>query len=295
MDQPNPTIISRVEFILDCSFKDCAESMSDLVNHEPESSVLEDAPVVNKSLYKALLILDCFTEATPEWGVSDLSRHLKIGKSSVSTMLSTLATLNFVYQSPTTRRYKLGLRCLELGYVASSRLLIRDFAFPFLSTLLKGNRIVYMGIPYHNGLLYIETLLPIRRQVNYSSVGRRAPFYCTAIGKAILAHMPQEYVEQYLQSTDFRRITPNTITQPDKLMEELTRIREQGYSIDDQEREIGIQCIGAPIRRTNGELIAGISISGSPNEIDFANISSLSEEIMKVSRDISQKVASSGY
>lgn len=270
--------------------------MSDLINHDPVANALTThVPGVNKSLHKALLILDCFTEANPEWGVSDLSRELGISKSSVSTILSTLANLNFVYQSPTTRRYRVGLRCLELGYVASSRILIRDFAFPYLETLLKGNRIVYMGIPYEQEVLYIETLLPIRRQVNYSSIGRRAPFYCTAIGKVILAHMPDEYIQTYLNTIEFRARTPNTITSAEVLQQELATIRAQGYALDRQEAESGIQCMGVPIRLADGRVVAGISISGSPGEINFDEIDQLSTELLTVGRNISQKTASAGY
>lgn len=270
--------------------------MSDLINHASLNHQGEpEAPPINKSLFKALQILDCFTEATPEWGVSDLSRHLGIGKSSVSTMLSTLATFNFVYQSPTTRRYRLGLRCLQLGYVASSQLLLRDYAYPILETLLKENRIVYMGIPYQDTVLYVETLFPIRRHVNYSSVGRRAPLYCTAIGKSMLAHMPEDYIDYYLTSIDFKPQTPHTITSADDLRKELSTIKQRGYSMDRQEAEIGIQCVGAPIRRSDGSVVGAISISGSPNEIDFANIDTLSDEIMRASREISKKVASTGY
>lgn len=270
--------------------------MSDLINHPALDTYDErESPNVNKSLYKALLILDCFTEATPEWGVTDLGRHLGIGKSSVSTMLSTLADLNLVYQSPVTRRYRLGLRCLELGYVASSNILLRDYAFPILETLLKGSRIVYMAIPYQDSVLYIETLFPIRRQVNFSSVGRRAPFYCTAIGKAMLANMPDHYIDHYLKSIDFQPLTTNTITDADRLSAELMRIRQQGFSLDHQESELGIQCVGAPIRYNSGHVIGAISISGSPHEIDFSDVETLAHEVMDASRSIAQKVASSGY
>ncbi|MAU08314.1 MAG: IclR family transcriptional regulator [Anaerolineaceae bacterium] len=270
--------------------------MSDLMNHTGFGApIQENDPAVNKSLYKALLILDCFSEAQPEWGVSDLSRHLGIGKSSVSTMLSTLAHLNFVYQSPVTRRYRLGLRCLELGYVASSNLLIRDFAFPILERLLKGSRIVYMAIPYRDSVLYVETLFPIRRQVNYSSVGRRAPLYCTAIGKAMLAHMPDDYIHQYIQSTSLTAYTANTITKPDQLLDELEQIRAEGYALDRQEKELGIQCVAVAIRRNQDGVIGAISISGSPQEIDFDNLDTLAHEVMNASSEIAKKVTTSGY
>ena len=181
-----------------------------------------DEPKVNKSLHKALRILDCFSEATPEWSVTELSRELGIGKSSVSTMLALLASMDFVEQSPVTRRYQLGLRCLELGYQVSSRLVIRDFAFPYLEPLLKGNRIIYLGIPYHDEVLYIEALFPPRRRINFSSIGRRAPLYCTAIGKALLSAMPAEYLDRYLRRTKLARATENTIVDPDRLRQELT-------------------------------------------------------------------------
>jgi IclR family transcriptional regulator, KDG regulon repressor len=270
--------------------------MSDLIHHsEYDIQPNGDDPVVNKSLHKALLILACFTESQPDWGVSDLARHLGIGKSSVSTMLSTLANLNFVYQSPVTRRYSLGLRCLELGYVTSSNLLLRNYAFPILESLIQDGRIVYMAILYRDSVLYIETLFPIRRQVNYSSVGRCAPLYCTAIGKAMLAHMPEQYIQQYVQSTTLNPLTPNTITNAQKLTDELETIRTQGYALDRQEVELGIQCVGAVIRGNRGTVIGAISISGSQHEIDFNNIDLLSSDIMSASREISKKVASSGY
>lgn len=270
--------------------------MSDIINHSNLESP-DDAlkPANNKSLQRALLILDAFTEATPEWGVSDLSRHLRMSKSSISTMLSTLAGLNFVYQSPVTRRYRLGLRCLQLGYVASSRLLLRDVAFPTLETLLQDNRIVYMGIHYQDTLLYIETLLPIRRQVNYSSIGRQAPLYCTAIGKAILANMPDVYIEKYIETVELRPMTHNTITNQAQLRDELHSIRQQGFALDQQEAELGIQCVSAPVYGSNRQVVAAISISGSPTVINFDQVMTLSDEVMKASRDISQKITSMGY
>lgn len=252
-------------------------------------------PKVNKSLYKALRILDCFTEATPEWSVSELSRELGIGKSSVSTMLALLAEMDFVHQSPTSRRYQLGLRCLELGYLASSRLVIRDYAYPYLEPLLRGNRIVYFGILHQDEVLYIEALYPVRRRINYSSVGRRAPLYCTAIGKALLASMTPGYIDAYLARTPLVPATAHTITDPDRLRAELDMTRRRGYSTDKQEREPGIQCVGVPIRRPDGSLVAALSISGPSSEITLEGMPQIAEEGMAASHNISIKLSSAGY
>ena len=256
----------------------------------------EQEPSINKSLHKALRLLSCFREETPEWGVSALSRHLEISKSSVSTMLTTLATAGLVQQSPTTRRYRLGLRCLELGYLSSSRLIIRDYAFPHLEALLgDSNCIVYMAIPYHYDVLYIEALYPPKRKINYSAQGRRIPMHCAGIGKAALAFMPRTFIEEFLARAPLRRYTPNTITEREALLAELERTRERGYAVDRQEREEDIQCVAAPIRGGDGRLIASISISGSAQEIPVGKFLELGREVMQTARDISVKLASSGY
>lgn len=253
-------------------------------------------PTVNKSLHKALRLLNCFTEAHCDWSVSDLSRHLKMSKSSVSTMLKTFAAAGLVQQSPTTQRYQLGLRCLELGYLASSRLVLRDYAYPHLEALLgETNHIVYMAILHQGEILYIEALYPPRRKTNYSSQGRRMPLYCTGIGKAALAFMPTEYIERYLQATTLHGYTATTITSPDTLRHELASIRTRGYATDRQEREEGIQCVAAPIKGAHGQLIASISVSGAASEITEASFAELAQKVLQSARDISHKLTLAGY
>lgn len=250
----------------------------------------------NKSLGKAIRLLDCFTEERAEWSVSELSRHLGIGKSSVSTMLATLAQGGVVYQSPVTRRYQLGLRCLELGYLASSRLVLRDYAFPHLEALLVNrDYIVYMAIPYDYEVLYIEALYPPKRKTNYSSQGRRAPMHCTGIGKAALAFMPEEYVQGFLGRGELKRYTRNTITDPQELCEELERTRARGYALDRQEREEGIHCVAAPIKLSEGQLVASVSMSGAAAEMPEHDFPALALEVVAAARAISRKLISVGY
>ncbi|UCH25430.1 MAG: IclR family transcriptional regulator [Trueperaceae bacterium] len=257
---------------------------------------LQRASTTNKSLRKALQLLSSFTEETPEWSVSALSRHLEMAKSTVSTMLATLATAGLVEQSPGTKRYHLGLRCLELGYLSSSRLVLRDYAFPQLEALLgDSNRIVYLAIPYTYDMLYIEALYPPRRKINYSAQGRRMPMHCTGIGKAALAFMPGSFIEEFLANATLRRYTPNTFTEPSALRTELRRTRERGYAVDREEQEEGIQCVAAPIRSGAGRVVAAISVSGSSQEVTTARFPELGEKVAEAARDISRKLATAGY
>lgn len=253
-------------------------------------------PQVNKSLHKALQLLTCFTESDPEWSVSDLSRHLGIGKSSVSTMLATLAQAGLVRQSAVTRRYGLGLRCLELGYVAASRFTLRDYAYPFLEALLGGeDRIVYMAIPYQDDILYVEALYPPRRKIKYSAQGRRGPMYCTGIGKAALAFMPEPYLDAFLSRNILRRFTPNTLTDPHALRAELEAIRARGYATDRQGHELGIQCVAAPVRANDGRVLAAISVSGHSSDVTEARFPDLGRQVLEAARDISRKLSLAGY
>lgn len=248
-----------------------------------------------KSLGKALAVLSSFTESEPEWGVTELSRHLGIGKSTISTILATLASFGFVRQDPASRRYQLGLTSLELGYVAANRLVIRDVAFPHLEALrARGHegRIVYMAVPWKAQILYVEALYPPRRTINYSAQGRLLPMYCTGIGKAALAWMPDEYIERYIETTDLHAFTHTTCATPERLRAELSATRDRGYAVDQQEHERGIQCVAAPVLARDGGVVAAISVSGAAHLVTADNFESISRDVVATANEIARMLAS---
>lgn len=247
----------------------------------------------SKSLTKALHVLSCFTESTPEWGVSELSRHTSIGKSTISNTLAALAEFGFVHQNPVSRRYQLGLACMELGYVASSRLTLRDFAYPYLEEL-RADRdwIVYLAIPRNYSILYVESLFPPRRRINYSAQGRLLPMYCTGIGKAALAWKSDEFIEQYLAEVELRGQTPRTLITPAALRAELLTSRNRGYTVDRQENERGIQCVAAPILHRDGRVVAAVSVSGSEHEVPENRFEEISREVIAGAQGIARKLNS---
>lgn len=249
-------------------------------------------PKTHKSLLKALQVLSCFNDETPEWSVGELARHLDMPKSTLSSMLATLRSEDLLYQSPTTGRYRLGLRCLELGSFASSQLIFRDVAYPFLQSLLQSTQqIIYLGLPYRYQVIYVEALYPVTRKINYSSVGRRAPMYCTAIGKAMLSAMSEEALVEYLAAVPLKAYTANTITTAEKLLQELAATRERGYSIDAEEREEGIRCVGAPLRGPRGELLGAVSISGPSGEFTPETTESYGNTLRAMTYELSRKLS----
>lgn len=254
------------------------------------------APQLNRSLQKALAVLACFTESRPEWGVSELSRATGVAKSSVSTTMATLAAAGVVRQDRDSKRFQLGLRCLELGYLASSRMVLRDYAAPHLEDLLgRDERIAYLAIPYGFELLYLDAIHPPMRKINYSSQGRRAPMYCTGLGKAILAYMDDDFVSAYLSAVPLVGFTENTICEPRELREELARTRERGYATDCQEREAGIQCVAAPVLGGDGSVVAAISLSGSQQAVPSGDFAHLGQAVVNTARRITRKLIAAGY
>lgn len=254
-------------------------------------------PARNMAVARAARILAAFDEETPTWTVSDLSRHLGVAKSSVSTVLATLSAFDLVAKpGDGGGRYSLGLRCIEMGYLSSARLRVRDLAFPLLERLLdEAQQIVYLAIPYQSEVLYVEAMYPPNRRINYSSQGRRAPLYCTGIGKALLAYLPDRDRDAYLERAPFPRLTPTTLCGRAELEAEIERIRACGFAMDREEREHGIRCVAAPVLSPQGDAIAAVSVSGSSDQIDEDRVPELAQNVIAAAMDIRRKMQFAGH
>ncbi len=216
-----------------------------------------------KSLEKAFDILDCFRETQVDWGVSELAKELNIPKSTIASLLKTMVDCGYLRQDERTKKYHLGLRVLELGFVARIDMQVRKYALPILEELQRATEeIVYLTVPRYGEVLYLETVYPSQRQVRYSDVGRLGPMHCTGVGKAMMAYMPDEYVEQIAAVKGLQKFTSNTITTVEDLKAELARTRERGYAIDNGEHDRNIGCVAIPLVDDDGLAVAGVSVSG---------------------------------
>ena len=205
-----------------------------------------------KSLAKALHLLQCFTLQHPEWGVTELAEKMDMTKSNAHSILSTFEQMGYVTQQP-NKKYALGLRMLEYAFVINQTLGYPKAIYDLvLKTANLTDQIVYFGLPYAARMAD----LPYRE-----ILGEKAPLCSTGIGRAILAHLPEEEWESRLPE-HIERYTYNTLTEREQIMDELQRTRSRGYGIDNQEREIGLRCVGVPIYNASGQLVAGMSASG---------------------------------
>jgi DNA-binding IclR family transcriptional regulator len=148
---------------------------------------------------------------------------------------------------------------------------------------------VQLAVLDHMSVLYIR-IRESRQAVRMSSSpGSRAPAHCTSVGKVLLAHQPEEVVKQVIDA-GLTRYTENTITAPDALMEELAAIRTRGYAIDDEEIEVGLRCVAAPIRDHTGQVTAAISVAAPVQRMSKKNLQTTAPTVMAAADSISRRL-----
>ncbi|MFT0182769.1 DNA-binding transcriptional regulator KdgR [Pseudomonas benzopyrenica] len=210
---------------------------------------------------RTFAVLEALGEREGDCGVSELAQSLKLSKSTAHRFLQTLKALGYVVQDAEDR-YRLGVKLFELGARALPQLdLIRE-AEPGMRQLndLTGET-VHLGIFDEKSIVYLHKIDSRYNLRMYSKIGRRAPLYCTGIGKILMAWRPEEEIRQIMGDEKFVRRTPNTISDMDLYLSELSEIRLAGYAEDREEFEDNIRCIAAPIRDRFGRVVAGLSVS----------------------------------
>lgn len=214
------------------------------------------------SLDNALSILNLFFEKD-EMSVSDIAARMGINRSTAFRMLVTLERRGFLTKKENAK-YRLGGKVFSLGQVAYSRMELIPLVHPYLEALTEKTRetshLVIMDDANH--IIFVDKVIGTRSLKMDTPMGLRLSAHATAAGKSILAHKPHEFIEQYIETADFTAHTSKSIKDGKALLAELESIKEQGYSVDDEETEIGLTCYGVPILDASSNPIAAISSSG---------------------------------
>lgn len=248
-----------------------------------------------KSLKKAIEVLEALAKRENGIGISRLSRELNLPKSTIHQILSTFKSVRFVDQNPENKKYYLGLRIFELGNVVQSQLQLGKIAHPYLYNLSrKTNETTYLVILENDRIVYIDCVESMARLRARPVFGERVPLHCTSVGKAIMAYLPEEKVNEIIHEDGLERFTENTITDPQVLKRELKEIRKRGYAIDNTEHEEGIRCVGAPIRNHQKEVFAAISVSGPSQRFDRSRMLARAKLVIETAEEISGKMGYRG-
>jgi DNA-binding IclR family transcriptional regulator len=166
--------------------------------------------------------------------------------------------------------YRLGIRLLELGNLAKTRIDLRQEALPYMQELHKSlQETVNLSVRQDDEMVYVERLTSDRSAMRVAHlIGARAPLHVTAVGKLFLLEDGAEQTSDYVSRNGLAVYTRNTIRDPESLTRELEKVRKLGYAFDNEEAEKGVSCIGAGIYDDEGRLTAGLSVSAPSNRLD---------------------------
>lgn len=212
----------------------------------------------------ALDLLEQFHgEGVAELGVTELAKRLKLHKNNVFRLLATLEARGYVEQNRLTGNYRLGLKTLELRQIMIRQMALLPYSKPALEELVREcEETAYVAILKDNLSIYLYGVESHATVRVVSRLGSRLPAYCTAAGKVMLAYLPELELERYFARTEIAPFTPNTITDREKLKEHLREIAKKGFAIDNEELELGVRGVAAPIRDYRNVVVGAVIISG---------------------------------
>ena len=222
------------------------------------------APGSSKSLQKALGILVHLGQYGPEMGITDLAATMSLNKTTVYRLLSAMQKFELVEQNPDNDRYRLGLRLYELGSRALESRTLQHEAHRFLLEMSRRSReTVSLAVPTSGAVICLDRVnSPHTIITTRTDVGARFPAHCTAVGKAVLAWLPESEVDAILCLNGLPRFTASTLVRVFDLKQNLRQIRERGIALDDQELERGLSGAAAPVHAAGGRIVAAIGMAG---------------------------------
>ena len=216
-----------------------------------------------QSLSRALDIIELLHHEPSGLGVTEIATRLDLTKSTVHRILSYLAERGFIERAGDGQAYRLGLKFVEIASGRLNQLELKTEAAPHLRRLVER-----LGQPAHLAILsgtdvvYIDKVESLRSIRMYSQIGKRIPAYCSALGKSLLVDLEPPELERLAAGIEYRSLARGTRLGAASFEEAVRLARERGWSLDDEENEDGIRCVGAPVRDYTGRVIAAISVSG---------------------------------
>ncbi len=243
-----------------------------------------------RSVQRAIELLRALRKSQSGATVGELSAQLGIPKPTVYRLLVTLRRADWVAFDPESERHRIGVGLLEVSAGALHQLDLRELARPHLLEILKEcDESVHLGTLNETSVMYalkFESSHSIRM---VSEVGRLAPLYCTGLGKALLAWMPEVQLEDLLERIELERFTDTTITDLDALRADLAGARERGYTIDEGEHEDFVRCVGAAVTGPHG-VVGAISIAAPAFRVTDTKLKELGRLVSGHCADISAQL-----
>jgi DNA-binding IclR family transcriptional regulator len=243
------------------------------------------------SIEKSLRVIDLLSKSPRGSNLLEMSGILRIPPSTIHHILQTFAPYDYVAQDPETKKYSLGFRFLEIGKRIIDNIDIRKIASKYLFKLHeKCRETVHLAILRNGRVIYIDKVDTPGGLSLATYIGFSTDPHAAAGGKVLLSELPPKEIKNIYRGRSLKKYGKRTITSVSQLMDELERVRKQGYAIDDEEYYEGVRCVAAPIK-SGGKIVAAISITGSIFAITMDRIDNeLKDLVMKQAEKISSEM-----
>jgi IclR family transcriptional regulator, KDG regulon repressor len=246
----------------------------------------ENSTYLNKSLDRALRLLDLFDDAHISLTASGIAERLSTTRATIYPTLHTLLAHGYLDRNG-EGRFVLGMKIVERSGQKLAHLDLRTIAHGPLRDLARRlGANAHLATLHGNEVLYLEREQGRPAVILREVIGRRVSPHCTALGKALLAFLPKEDRAEIARELDYVAYTPQTILTPDALLHHLDAVRARGYALEMEEFHLGSACIAAPIRGHNGAVIAAISVSMAVEELNRRQ-----EELVRAILDTAERIA----
>ncbi len=243
-----------------------------------------------QSVDKALLILKLLADKGREMKLTEISDELDINKSTLHGIISTLKYHGYVDQDGKTQKYRLGLYLIELGEISARSLDIINITSPIIEQVSqKLHETVHIASLDNFEVVYVNKRESNQSMRIFTSIGSRNPAYCTGVGKAILAFMDENKINELIPEK-LEKLTPNTITDRQEFLRSLKKVKENGYAFDKEEFSVGLTCVAFPIFDSNGDPKYAISVSGPTVRMTEEKISEAISMLKNASIEISRSI-----
>ncbi|NNF70777.1 MAG: IclR family transcriptional regulator [Rhodobacteraceae bacterium] len=242
---------------------------------------------------KAVSVLDQIAALGRPVRFSELLDDSDMPKATLYRLVQTLTNQGLLAYDPDRQTYAPGLRLVQLAHAAWEQSSIAPVARPFVDKLArKVGQTVHLAQLDHGHVLYVDKRDPAQPIAMFSQAGRVGPAYCTGVGKAMLAFLPEDELERVLQMQSFHRFTEHTLGTPEELKAELAAIRARGYAFDREEHEPRIICIAMPILTRSGRVLGAMSVTTSTAHNTLDGLTAYAPDLKHTAQEIAETVES---
>lgn len=265
-----------------------ADPMASIAERDEISSASEGRDGGAKSLRKMAAVLDSFSRARPTMTIAEMSDATGLPKATVHRIVTSLREVGLLDQDGRRQGYRLGLKLFYYGSSVLANLDTATRAHPHIAKLQQ-----LTGEVIHFHMFDGSQMVCVEHEEMVASsrtIVQAAPTYCTSVGKAFLAFQDEELVRRIV-AEGLHAYTANTIVNAHDLAAELAKVRAMGFAIDDEEIELGLRCVGAPVRDSSGRVFAAVSVSGPAERMPDGRITGLAPAVIQTANDITAALA----